>query len=451
LTADVYLVDDDLAVRESLEQSLLLSGLDVKSWPSAEAAIEAIETDGLPMVVITDVRLGGADGLQLLQRLKAMDPTLPVILITGHGDVPMAVQAMRDGAHDFVEKPFTPSRLITTTRRAIDQRGLLLENRVLRAQIDRHHATGLLGQSAPMHELRRMVAALAPTDIDVLLLGETGTGKELVARALHDSSGRRGPFVAFNCGAVPETVFESEMFGHEPGAFTGAQKRRIGKFEYASRGTLFLDEVESMPLPLQAKVLRAIQERTIQRLGSNLDIAIDGRVIAATKVDLLEEVRAGRFREDLYYRLEVATIPLPPLRDRLDDVPLLFGHFVSAAARRHGLEPPAWTPHDMSRWQQQAWPGNVRELRNTAERWTLGIERGQRRAEPSPVSTLAEVLARTERHCIEAALRDASGQVAAAAAQLGLPRKTLYDKLARLEIDAAHYRSDGGRQAQAPE
>ncbi len=439
MPADVFLVDDDEAVLDSLQQGLRLAGLTVRSFDNARALLQALDTGDEALSVVTDVRLGDIDGLQLMRQLRRLDAQLPVILITGHGDVQMAVQAMRDGAHDFIEKPFSPARLAATVRRAVEQRRLVLENRALRTQVDQGIAWGLVGHSAAAVEMRRLVAALGPARVDVLLLGETGTGKEVVARALHAASGRSGPFVAINCGALPEPVFESEMFGHESGAFTGAQRRRIGKIEHARAGTVFLDEIESMPLALQAKLLRTIQERCVERLGSNESIAVDCRFIAATKLDLLQAAEAGSFRADLYYRLEVATLRLPPLRERQDDVPLLFRHFVALAAQRHGIEPPPWGLPDLQAWQQRPWPGNVRELRNLAERWCLGLEPAQAEA-AATLPTLSDTLARTERSCIEAALRDAGGQVQAAADRLGLPRKTLYDKLSRLGLDASQYR-----------
>ncbi|MEX1168217.1 MAG: sigma-54 dependent transcriptional regulator [Hydrogenophaga sp.] len=436
---DVYLVDDDAAVRDSLQQALELEGRRVRSFAAMEPVMEALRHVQEPLCIVTDVRLGAGDGLQLLSAARAHDPQLPVILITGHGDVPMAVQAMREGAHDFIEKPFPPSRLIASTRRAIEQRKLVLENKVLRQRLDQEADWGLIGHSYAMRELRRLVQAIGPSRVDVLIMGETGTGKEVVARALHAASGCPGPFVAVNCSALPESIFESEMFGHESGAFTGASRKRIGKIEFAENGTVFLDEIESMPLGLQAKLLRTIQERTIERLGSNEVITVNCRFVAATKVDLIDAAKRGQFREDLYYRLEVATLLLPSLRDRPDDIPLLFNHFLASVAKRHGLEPLPWAPEDMIHWQQRPWPGNVRELRNLVERWCLGLDRGARPVEAS-ASSLADILARAERTLIEIALRNHEGNVQLAADALKLPRKTLYDKIARFHIDASSMR-----------
>jgi two-component system, NtrC family, C4-dicarboxylate transport response regulator DctD len=444
MAVDVFLVDDDEAVRDSLQQALELEGLRVKSFAAIEPVIAELRRAEEPLCVITDVRLGsgGGDGLQLLTTLRKHDPRLPVILITGHGDVAMAVYAMREGAHDFIEKPFSPPRLMAATRRAMDQRRLVLENTALRQQLDQGAEWGIVGHSPVIRELCRLVQAMATSQVDVLIQGETGTGKEVVARALHTASGRRGPFVAINCGALPEQIFESEMFGHESGAFTGASRKRIGKIEHADNGTVFLDEIESMPLALQAKLLRTIQERSVERLGSNELVGVNCRFIAATKVDLLEASSRGLFREDLYYRLEVATLRLPSLRERADDIPLLFNHFLAAAAKRHQVEPLAMPPEVMATWRQRSWPGNVRELRNAVERWCLRLDQVPMVEEAT--ASLGEMVTRFERGLVESALRKSSGSVQLAADALGVPRKTLYDKLARLNIDISAVRTSGG-------
>ena len=362
----VVLIDDDPHLRQALSQTLDLAGLKVLSLAEAQGLAPRLERDW-PGVVVSDIRMPGMDGLELLNQLHAQDPELPVLLITGHGDVPLAVQAMRAGAYDFLEKPFASDALLDSVRRALDWRRLVLDNRSLRLALsDRQELSArLVGQSAPMLRLRQQIGALAATRADVLILGETGAGKEVVARALHDLSGRRnGPFVAINAGALAESVVESELFGHEPGAFTGAQKRRIGKFEFANGGTLFLDEIESMSLDVQVKLLRLLQERVVERLGGNQLIPLDIRIIAATKEDLRQAADQGRFRADLYYRLNVAPLRIPPLRERGEDVLMLFQHFADEASTRHGLPPQELQPGHRALLLRHSWPGNVRELQN---------------------------------------------------------------------------------------
>ncbi|GLU31878.1 sigma-54 dependent transcriptional regulator [Trinickia caryophylli] len=436
----VYLVEDDAAVRLGCSQALSLAGIDVREFEDAESAFAALSGQ-TPAAIVSDIRLPGIDGLALLEsvRARARDADIPVVLVTGHGDIAMAVTAMRAGAYDFIEKPFHSDRLVESVRRALAHRRLVVDNRSLRAQL--HGARAMLGRSPAIERVRALVAAIGPTPADVLIRGETGSGKEVLARALHDASRREGPFVAVNCAALPESLFESEIFGHEPGAFTGAQQKRIGKFEHADRGTLFLDELENLSLALQAKLLRVLQERTVERLGSNTPFAVDVRVIAAIKEDLKTLVERGDFRADLYYRLNVATIDLPPLRERRDDIPELFMHFVRDAAARYGRPEPECTPADMARWRMHDWPGNVRELKNVAERFCLGLDDGLPQPEADDAHSLEAQMARAERAFIEEALGAAQGQVQRAAELLGLPRKTLYDKIARHGIDMGPFRS----------
>lgn len=427
----IFLVEDDPIVRRGSEQALSLARMPVRAFADAEAALDALSFER-PDAVVTDVRLPGASGLDLLQAVQRLDRELPVILVTGHGDVPMAVQAMREGAYDFIEKPFSSDRLTGTVQRAVERRRLLSENRRLREQLPAG-APLLLGDSPRMQDLRRQIAALAPAAVDVLVHGETGAGKEVVARSLHAQSGRTGPFVALNCGALPESLIESEVFGHEAGAFTGAARRRVGRIEYAHGGTLFLDEIESMPQAVQLKFLRVLQERAIERLGSNTAVPVDCRVIAATKVDLKELAAEGGFRADLYYRLNVVSLHIPPLRERRVDVTLLMAHFLQEAARKFGTAAPAPSDADMLRWQQHDWPGNVRELQHAAERVCLGVPdgigEGAAAASPASLATRLEI---AERAFIREAMALAEGNVARAAELLQLPRKTLYDKLQRL-------------------
>ena len=434
---NVLFVDDERAVRLAGQQALELAGFEVTACDGAERALRHLGRDW-PGCLVTDVRMPQMDGLALLARVREIDPDLPVILITGHGDVPMAVEAMRNGAYDFLEKPFPSDRLTEIARRAVEKRRLVLENRRLRAQIagGADPAETIVGRTVGIERLRATIAAVADTDADVLVFGETGTGKEMVARALHAASGRRkNPFVALNCGAMPETIFESELFGHEAGAFTGAAKRRVGRIEHAGGGTLFLDEIESMPLSLQVKLLRVIQERVVEPLGSNEQVPVDLRVVAATKADLRQAADEGKFRADLYYRLNVVVLTIPPLRERRDDIPLLFQHFVVQAAARYNREPRTPTREQMQRLMSQDWPGNVRELRNAADRFVLGLED----AAPAPVSapstplalSLAEQVDLFEKGLIQSELARHRGSVKAAIEALNIPRKTFYDKLKR--------------------
>ncbi len=436
----VFLVEDDAAVRKGCEQALTIADIAVRGFADAEVMLAALATT-TPALVVSDVRLPGQDGLSLLRRLRQLDRELPVLLITGHGDVAMAVEAMREGAYDFIEKPFPSERLIAAVRSALEKRALILENRQLKERLG-DGISQIIGQAPAMQQVRSLVATLAPTGVDILINGETGCGKEVVARAIHETSGRRGPFVAINCGALPETVFESELFGHEAGAFTGAGKRRIGRIEHANGGTLFLDEIESMPLNLQVKLLRVLQERSVERLGANQSIPVDCRVVAASKADLKACSDAGQFRADLYYRLNVVSIDLPPLRARREDIPLLMAHFLHEAAKRFLRPPVAWTPADLARWQAHDWPGNVRELKNIAERYALGLPDALAQSNPQPAleATLAEQVDAAEKQIIIGALRHCEGNVARAAEWLHTPKKTLYDKLARHAIDAETYR-----------
>ncbi len=434
----VYLIDDDEVVLRACEQTLKLAEITVRTFRSAEQALAACEEEP-PAAVVSDVRMAGMSGLELLDVMQKRDREVPVILITGHGDVSMAVQAMRAHAYDFIEKPFNSARLVDVVRRALEKRALLMENRVLREQLGSMREMPLIGSSESIQRVGRTIDSLAATDVDILIHGETGTGKEVVAHALHARSGRKGPFVALNCGALPESVFESEMFGHETGAFTGADKRRIGKIEHASGGTLFLDEIESMPLALQVKLLRVLQERSIERLGSNATIPVDCRIVAATKTDLKRLSEQGGFRSDLYYRLNVVTIELPPLRQRLDDIGPLMTYFLSQASRRFNRDAPAWDEQDLFRWQHHDWPGNVRELKAVAERLCLGVGDGLDTIQAEAVS-LAARLDNYERSLIREALRSSRGSVAIAAERLHLPKKTLYDKLARHQLDPESFR-----------
>jgi len=446
----IIFIDDEEHIRLANRQTLELAGYAVTCLETAEAALPRI-TDDWPGVVVSDIRLPGMDGMALLDRLRAVDPDLPVILITGHGDIAMAVQAIRAGAYDFIEKPFAAETLTEVVRRAFEKRALTLENRELRQELEaeRHPGPRIIGSTPVMQRLRATIAHIADTDADVLVLGETGTGKELVARSLHELSGRRTRnFVPINCGAIPDNLIESELFGHEAGAFTDARERRIGKFEHASGGTLFLDEIESMPLTLQVRMLRVLQERVVERLGGNEPIAVNLRVVAATKADLRRAGDEGRFREDLYYRLNVVTIEIPPLRDRREDIPLLLHHFLLVAGARYGREVQAPAGEHLAALMAYDWPGNVRELRNLAERYLLlGESCGYdltallhgAPTDAGPM-TLPEQVECFERQLIEQALAASRGRLKDVMDRLRIPRKTLYDKMRRHGLDKADYR-----------
>lgn len=437
LPLSVLIVEDDPHVLLGCQQALTLEDILCEGVGSAEAALERIGSD-FHGVVVSDVRLPGMDGLELMRQLKSRDPALPIILITGHGDIQMAVGAMREGAYDFMEKPFSPERLVEVARRALEQRALALEVSSLRRQLagqgplkDR-----LIGRSPAMQQLRELIANVADTSANVLIEGETGTGKELVAQCLHDFSRRQPkPFVALNCGGLPESLFESEIFGHEANAFTGAGKRRIGKVEHADGGTLFLDEVESMPVPMQIKLLRVLQERTVERLGSNQGVAVDCRVIAATKTDLEALSREQRFRSDFYYRLNVVTLEIPPLRERREDIAPLFEHFLGQAALRFDRAPPPVDSQTLSRLMSHDWPGNVRELRNVAERVALGLPAFKKSGEPGQGMSFAEAVEAFERNLLSDALARTGGNLSQASQELGMAKTTLFDKVKKYGLN----------------
>ncbi|GGO87864.1 sigma-54-dependent Fis family transcriptional regulator [Marinobacterium nitratireducens] len=446
----IILVDDEKHIRLAAGQSLELAGYDVTTLERAETVPELI-SDDWNGVLVSDINMPGLDGLALLERVHAIDPDLPLILITGHGDISMAVQAMRDGAYDFIEKPFATEVLLETVRRAMDKRALTIENRRLKAELEAQSAPGprLLGNTPSIRQLRRLVHSIADAPADILIQAETGSGKDLMARYIHEHSVRRDRnFVAINCGAVPENLIESELFGHEKGAFTDAKARRIGKFEHANGGTLFLDEIESMPMALQIKLLRVLEERAIERLGSNQTIPLDLRVIAATKADLREQAARGLFREDLYYRLNVVRLDIPPLRERPEDIPLLFQHFALVASAQYNREMPPLSAERIHSLMLHDWPGNVRELRNLAERYVLLgeactfdfdnrlITDGPEQVAPS----LPEQVERFEKTLIQAALSRTGGSIRDTLDYLGLPRKTLYDKMRKYGLDKADYK-----------
>ncbi|WP_353642898.1 sigma-54 dependent transcriptional regulator [Mesorhizobium sp. WSM2239] len=445
----VIFVDDDEDLLRAATQMLKLASFSPSICGSAEAALARID-ENFDGPVVSDIRMPGMNGLQLFERVKAIDPDIPVVLITGHGDVELAVAAIKDGAYDFILKPYASDRLLATLHRASEKRRLVLENRRLRDAVVRSAGDmPLIGEGPTMSRLRETLRQIADTNVDVLVEGETGTGKEVVADLLHRWSSRRtNPFVALNCGALPESVIESELFGHEAGAFTGAQRRRIGRIEHSNGGTLFLDEIESMPPALQAKLLRVLETRQITPLGTNETRSIDLRVVSATKADLGDPAARGDFREDLYYRLNVVTLRIPPLRERREDIPILFGHFLERASKRFGRPVPDMSAAVRGHLTSHHWPGNVRELVHFADRIALGLgEVGaldvpDREEEAVSNLPLSEKVSLYEASVIRDALQECGGDVKRTIEILGVPRKTFYDKLNRHRIDSADYRKN---------
>lgn len=446
----VLILDDEPHIGTVLSQLFELEGISAKASTQAKEILRHLSRDWMG-VVITDVNMPGMNGISVMQQIKLLDADLPVILITGFGDIAMAVSAVKQGAYDFLEKPFNNEHILDVVKRALDKRSLTLENRKLKQELESQSLPGprILGNSPGIRQMRHLIHQVLDTPADILIEGETGTGKELVARYLHDHSPRHGAnFVAINCGAIPENIIESELFGAEAGAFTGADKTRIGKFEYANGGTLFLDEIESTPMALQVKLLRVLEDRRVERLGSNKSIALDIRVIAATKVDLKELCRQGSFREDLFYRLNLVTVAIPPLRERREDIPLLFLHFARIASARYHKALIALGGEQQARLSTHEWPGNVRELRNLAERYVLlGAEAAFAGAIGSSDSlqsgmSLTQRVEFFERLLIEEALAHNKGSIKLTMEQLELPRKTLYDKMRKYGLERKDYLND---------
>jgi len=438
----VALIEDDADFRTALAERMEMEGFQVHAYCAAADALRDIGVD-FPGVVVTDLRMSGLDGRQALRRLQALDPTLPVILITGHGDISDAVAAIHGGAYDFVAKPFAFERLSETLHRALEKRALVLDNRrltILAAQAEVE--LPLLGDSPAIRALRATIAQIADAPMDVLIEGETGVGKEAVARALHGGGRRRPqPFVAVNCGALPDGLIESELFGHELGAFAGAMRRRVGHVERAHNGSLFLDAVENMPHAAQIKMLRVLEEREIHPIGSHEPRVVDLRILASATVDLDAALADGRIREDLYYRLNVMRLRVPPLRERREDIPLLFASLLARSTIRPGGEEPVITDAIHARLLEDDWPGNIRQLAHFAQRFALGLENGN----PSDRlnasgSGLSERVAQFEAGILRNTLQTTGGDIGETLAQLKVPRKTLYDKMKRHGIRPSDFR-----------
>ena len=449
----ILIVDDEPGVRSALGGVLRDEGYSVEAVPSGEACLERVTRGGVDLIVL-DVWLPGIDGLATLARLRERQLDVQVVLISGHGNIESAVRAIKMGAFDFVEKPLSLEKTVLVVRNALRQRRLEAENRALRARVDRTQP--MIGESYAMRQLREQVAMAAPTNGRVLIYGENGTGKELVARTVHAMSRRRAaPFVEVNCAAIPEELIESELFGHVRGAFTGAVADRRGKFEVADGGTIFLDEIGDMSLKTQAKVLRVLQQQTMEAVGGTARIKVDARVLAATNKDLQAEIRGGNFREDLYFRLNVIPIFVPPLRERQEDIQLLAEHFMAEFAREYGRRIKRFEPGALAVVQRYSWPGNVRELRNVIERLMImvpgdsisaielnfldpsALERPGVPATTSERLRLHEARDRFERDLILRTLSEQHGNMSRTAEILGVERSNLYRKMRAFGIAPA--------------
>jgi len=456
----ILLVDDEPGVRSALGGVLRDEGYEVDAVDSGESCLERLGRQAYDVVVL-DIWLPGIDGLATLARMRERQVESQVVMISGHGNIESAVRAIKMGAFDFVEKPLSLEKTVLVVRNALRQRRLEAENQALRAKVDAQHT--MVGESYAMVQLREQVAMAAPTNGRVLIYGENGTGKELVARNIHQMSRRRtGPFIEVNCAAIPEELIESELFGHVRGAFTGAVADRRGKFELAHGGTIFLDEIGDMTLKTQAKVLRVLQEQVMEPVGGSTRIRVDARVLAATNKDLPAEIRAGRFREDLYFRLNVVPIFVPALRDRQEDIPLLADHFMAMLAREYGRRPKVFEPDAVAVLQRYPWPGNVRELRNLVERLMIMVpgERitgrdvtfldqasapGSEPPTPAPAATttpLHDARDRFERDYILRALAAQQGNISRTAEALGIERSNLYRKMRAFGIMPARKSED---------
>ncbi|HXW05431.1 MAG TPA: sigma-54 dependent transcriptional regulator [Vicinamibacterales bacterium] len=450
MKARILVVDDEAEIRRSMRMILEYEGYDVLEASSGPDGVTLAERES-PDLVFLDIKMPGMDGLEALQRIKAANDAIPVVIVSGHGTVSTAVEATKAGAFDFIEKPLASERVLVTIRNAMDRSRLVDENRTLRRAAEARHQ--MVGESPALRQVWDAIKRAAPTNATVLLLGESGVGKELVARSIHRNSLRsRERFIQVNCAAIPEELIESELFGHEKGSFTGATEKQIGKFEQADRGTIFLDEVGDMSPKTQAKVLRVLQEGEVERLGSARTIKVDVRVIAATNKDLEAEIEKGTFREDLYFRLSVIPIRVPPLRDRREDIPALVRHFVDLFSRDNNRRPQRFTPAALEHLQKARWKGNVRELRNTVERLIimtpgdavdLDDVRDVVRTEAKPQQgdgdrerpgTLREFKESAERAFLVEKLRENNWNISKTAEVIGTPRSNLYKKLEQYGI-----------------
>jgi two-component system nitrogen regulation response regulator NtrX len=448
----ILVIDDEAAIRDSMRMILDYEGYEVMTAATGEEGVALVEREA-PDLVFLDIKMPGMDGLEVLQRLRHLVEVTPIVVISGHATISTAVEATRLGAFDFIEKPLASERVLVTVRNAVDSRRLKTENRSFKRDAEKRYQ--IIGDSPSLAKVREAVVKASPTAATVLIWGESGVGKELVARAIHRESLRHdGPFVQVNCAAIPDDLIESELFGHEKGSFTGATDRQIGKFEQADKGTIFLDEIGDMSLKTQAKVLRVLQEQEIERLGSNRIIKVDVRVIAATNKNLEEEIDRGSFREDLFYRLNVVPIFVPPLRERRDDVPALIRHFADLFSRENNFKRKTFTAAAMDRLKQNHWRGNIRELRNFVERLIIMSpedaidvadlpEFAARRVDGAETpadnqwmgaSTLQEFKSSSERAFLVARLRENGWNISKTAEVIDTPRSNLYKKLEQYQI-----------------
>ncbi len=446
MPASILIVDDESGIRESLGALLRDEGYEAEIAGSGEECLERLGRRGFDLVLL-DVWLPKMDGLETLTRIRTQPSAPMVVMISGHASIETAVRATKLGAFDFIEKPLSLEKVVLAARNALGHLALEIENRRLRAEL--HERYEILGSSVPMKALRQQIALTAPTNGRVLIYGESGTGKELVARALHASSSRsERPFVEVNCAAIPEELIESEMFGHRKGSFTGASEDKAGKFKTADGGTLFLDEVGDMSLKTQSKVLRVLEERRVEPLGSNHPVTVDVRVIAATNKKLEEEIARNAFREDLFYRLNVIPFYVPALRERTEDIPILAAHFLSELTEAYGKKPKEFSAPAMDVLLSYPWPGNVRELRNLVERLVIicpsariephhlppEIFRGASKSPQKPYESLQEARSAFEREFVLRKLEENRWNMTKAAAALGLERSHLYRKMHSLGI-----------------